>query len=316
MLERYPRAVRSASHVEPRVQPQTLAQCAEAYGLLGDAQGADALLRRLEALAVPGGHGWDLGYDLPGTIPLTRGTPAVTTGRIAYAAFACRADLPGGSWAADVCRGIAARVAATEPLPSATGVCFRYTPSDVLHVHNANLAAAEILSDAARRFEVEPWHSLAAGAVRYWLADWERGAGFEYLGPEDRSRSQIDHLHTAYVVRSVRSLAAHHPALDGALAEISSSYVNDFFEDGFPVAPRDRGWSDGHAFAEAARTLLELGEDELLDRVLGSLLGPLRLGNTFAYRIRRRDLRVDRMVYLRWVQAPVAAALAAVAASE
>ena len=304
LAERYPLGLRRLAGTPRRRFPYAIGLFAEALLLRGQALEADELLGWLGQHTVPGGGGWDMGFDYPATVRIMRGTPAVTVALRAYRAFALRGD-------DEACMAIAHRIASGPRLPAAVGVCFPYTPADMLHVHNANLAAAEMLSDASGRGGPVEWHALAGGALAYWLADWRNGGGFEYVGAEDRTRSYVDHLHPASVIRSLAALAPAHPAAAAALPGAGDTYRDRFFDGNLPVAPHDGGWSDAHSFAEAACALDCLGETAHADRVLSELLRLLGPAPAVAYRIRRADGHVDRTPYIRWSQATAAAALAA-----
>ena len=304
LAERFPLGLRRLARTPRRRFPYGIALFAEASLLRGQIDEADELLGWLGRNAVPGGDAWDMGFDYPATVRIMRGTPAVTVALQAYRAFALRGDDA-------TCVGIAGRIASGPTLPAAVGVCFPYTPSATLHVHNANLAAAEMLTDAAARGGPAEWRTLAAGALAYWLADWRNGGGFEYVGPEDRTRSYVDHLHPASVLRSLAALAPAHADAAAVLPEAGAAYRDGFFEGDLPVAPHDGGWSDSHSFAEAARALDDLGDTERRDRVLCELLRLLGPADVVAYRVRRSDGHVDRTPYVRWSQATAAAALAA-----
>lgn len=287
--ERAPRALRRLARTPRRRLPYAVSLFAEAYALRGDNERADELLAWLLENRTQqvtrcnlGSWGWELGYEHPGTIRLGRGIPAVTVTYRVFCAFAARGR---GDVLEEIGRDL-------ERWALLDGPCFPYTPEATLHVHNANLAAAEMLARTGR-------DELARDLAAYWLAD---GATFEYLGPEGRTRSFVDHLHAASVVRSAVALR-----LEGRVRE---KYVA-MFESGYPVAPTDRGWSDAHSFAEAIRALLDLGERDRAETVLQTALDRLWLRDRFAYRVRRADGRVDPMEYLRWNDAPMAAALAA-----
>jgi hypothetical protein len=306
--ERRPVLLRRLLRIPHRRLAPALADLAIAHALRGEAEQADELLAVLQETSVPGGGGWGLPFRQGPPIPIDAATPAVTIAVKAYRAFALRED-------AAACLAVAERTARTEPLPGAAGICFPYVPGSTLHIHNANLAAAEILADAAVRFDRHEWAALADRSAAYWLDDWKRGGEFEYAGPEDRERSQVDHLHAALVVRSAAALARHVPAVAERLPEVRRAYVDGFFEGDLPSAPGDRGWTDTQAVAEAVQALLALGERARAFAVGRALLGSLAVGDTFASRMRRSDGALDRTPYLRWAHAPATAALAALEAA-
>lgn len=286
-----PRALRRAGGVPERVEPESLAYAAEAHVRRGRPSEADLLLDALTLSAVPGGHAWGLGYPLQGDVRLGPDIPAVSITLKAFRAFQAAGR-------ADECDAIAERIALLTPLPSNTGICFPYTPTTTLHIHNANLAAAEMLAPSRP--------DLAREAAAYFAAD----ASFEYLGPEDRRRSQIDHTHAALVIVSLARLGAVSREAADALTALAPRYLEEFFADGWPVGPGDGGWTDGRSAAEALRALQALGEVERARKLADVVLDRLRAGDRFAYRIHRGTRRLDRMPYLRWSHLPLVAALA------
>lgn len=298
-----PRILRRVWGVQPRVFPETLVELAAAATALGEADSGD-LVEAMLAARVSSGEGWPLGLRLPGPVSYESDSAAITLTLKGYR-VAAAAGRPG------VLIAIGEGILRTADLETATGRCFPYVPGSRLYVHNANLAAAEMLADAGTRFDRPAWLSAARSALDYWLADAAAGSGFEYLGPESRTTSRIDHLHTAIVLQSLVALERSVGVPRDALARARASYLADFFTgEGIPCAPSDDGWVDGRTFGEAVRALVALGEHErAADAVAGALALELP-GGGFGYRLRRRDGRVDRTRYLRWSEAPLTAALA------
>jgi hypothetical protein len=317
ILDRYPAATRRLARVPKRRLPDAIAHFADALLYAGEVEEADLLLRWLEDNRAGNAFAWGLGYDYPHDVRLTAATPASTPTLNAYRAFAHRAALPGGEHSVDICAAIAREFLALPRLPTTEGICFPYAPNDRHHIHNANLAAAEILSDASARAGINEGFDLAEAALRYWLADWHRGAGFEYLGPEDRpgTRSKVDQVHSAMVVRSLVALSIRHSSAADVLAEVREAWLRRLSDSSLPLAPGDRGWVDGRACAEYLLLYLAFADTDRLDRLLRVVLDDFLEDGSLGYKLRRNDGKVSRMVYLRWVHAPLTGALAHVAAT-
>jgi rhamnogalacturonyl hydrolase YesR len=88
-------------------------------------------------------------------------------------------------------------------------LCFSYTPLDRTHVHNANLFAAEFLCRIGKETGREQFIQYGLQALNYTLADQTEDGAFYYRALVDRpmrSRKEIDHYHTGFVLRSLYNI--------------------------------------------------------------------------------------------------------------
>lgn len=186
-----------------------------------------------------------------------------------------------------------------------------YTPLDDFRVHNASLMAGEYLLRCSRVFDEPSWRELALALLNYTLADQAPDGSFEYWGPGQRIRSDIDNYHTGFVLRSI-----HAYELEGAegardALEAGWAYYRDvFFEpDGRPLnAPGRRLPLNIHSCAEAIlcpATLTDRFPEALPLAEKAARWSVTNMANSdgsFAY-LMRANGTLDRTPHLRWGQA-------------
>jgi hypothetical protein len=277
------------------------------------------LVERLERAQASGG-GW--GYAFPWAnrdawVPA--GTPnAVVTAFAGQALLA--ADAAGVRVSEDALASagefVTNRLARIEG--PAGSFCFSYTPLDRRAVHNASVLAAALLARLARRLDRREWDDDAIAAARFTLAAQRADGSWPY-GTTARN-AWVDSFHTGYVLVALDELAR---ALDwdepAAAVERGFEYWSETFLVPPAVAHRPgRPYPvDMHAVAHAVLTLLRFR-----DRVPGALDRARALGTWALDEMRAPDgsfhylrhrTHVNRLPYLRWVQAWMFRALAELA---
>jgi hypothetical protein len=324
LLRRSPLQLRPLLGVPRLENPKAVALVLEGrLGLTSTYAGSvQELVTRLEDARASGG-GW--GYPFAWTNRDTRvpaGTPnAVVTAFVGGALVA--ADTRGARVREDVLAGAGEFV--TRRLARVEGdhgsFCFSYTPLDRRAVHNASVLAAALLARLARRLGRSDWGETALAAARFTLAaqrsdgSWPYGAGAR--------NGWVDSFHTGYLLISLdelaRALATDEPkeAVRRGLEYWTGTFL-------VPPAVAHRPGRpypvDMHAVAHAILTLLHFRDriPRALDRAraLGAwALAEMHAPDGSFHYLRHRE-RVNRLPYLRWVQAWMFRALAELAAAE
>jgi rhamnogalacturonyl hydrolase YesR len=111
-------------------------------------------------------------------------------------------------------------------------LCFSYTPLDHHHVHNANLFAAEFLIRIGKETKREQFYRDGLKALNYTLKDQTEDGAFYYRTL--RSRKEIDHYHTGFVLRSLYSIykTTGEKRVVDALSKGYRFYRDNLFKDG------------------------------------------------------------------------------------
>jgi polysaccharide biosynthesis protein VpsJ len=295
-----------------------------ACGVVDLRQHAVALVRDLRATRAAGypGASWSSPFDVvtrfarfPRSVPnivvtafVARGLNEATQAGISD----CRQDL----------EGIADFV--VQALPRAaddTGIHFGYTPQSADVILNSNMLAAMTLADLSRTVDCDGLVDLAVAAARFTAARQRADGSFPYSA---RGRADwVDGFHTSFILQGLRSVLD--VVDDNLVRQCHARGLMYYCErllcaDGRPRATARRAWPLDAMSASQAIELLrrELSHgawvqsmlDAVLDCTRRRLLG--RNGNV-AYQAHR--LWTDRRSFPRWSAAPMAAALAGVAAS-
>ncbi|HEX7050687.1 MAG TPA: hypothetical protein VF188_10830 [Longimicrobiales bacterium] len=274
---------------------------------------------------VAGGIGW--GYPFPWAnrdAYVPAGTPsAVATAFVGHALLDASAALGSAEAAALAARAGTFLRRGLNRIPGGDGTfCFSYTPVDRRAVHNASLLAASLLARLA----------AAGGAAAGELADdamraarftvrAQRPDGAWPYGVGARN-GWVDSFHTGYILVALRDIAdaLETTEFDDAL-ERGIAYWRRAFFDGPAVGfhPGRPYPVDVHAVAHAILALLAL-RDRVPDgeRAAGRLadwcIDEMRDAAGFFYHLRTRR-RVNRLPYMRWVQAWMLRALSELAAT-
>lgn len=320
LLRRSPVQLRSALGVPRLPNPKAVALVLEArLRLEPDGAAAQSLVDRIEDLVRPGG-GW--GYPFAWAnrdVSVPAGTPNAVATAFAGSAL-LMADAAGARVHEEILANAGGFLATgLRRVPGADGTfCFSYTPVDRRAVHNASVLAAALLARLSRRLHRPEWADAARAAARFALAAQRPDGSWPY-GVTARN-AWVDSFHTGYVLIALDELD-HALGLEGAGGAIARGL--DYWTATFLVPPAvahrpGRPYPiDMHAVAHAILTLLHFRErvPGAVDRArtLGDwALAEMRLADgSFAYL--RHRMRVNRLPYLRWVQAWMLRALAELA---
>ncbi|MBN1859572.1 hypothetical protein JW848_10295 [Candidatus Bipolaricaulota bacterium] len=336
VLARYPHGTRRVLRISPTTSAETLALLAQgavqlvqvcdepSYPAMAHAWLDDVV--SLSVLPREEGVGWGLPFDWQSRVFFPQGTIMSTTTVVCARAFLDLHLLTGDRQPLEIAEAAASTLADRLRVQDEGNgkLCFSYTPLDNYHVHNANLMVAELLARVDAVASQDRYGDLVNGAVRYTLSDQRDDGAFEYWGPPDRSSSQIDHYHTAFVLRSLFAISK---ASRGADIDVQSSlqrgidfYLRHLFSrDGIPIdKPDDESSTNIRACAEAIPTLCELAElvpDSRirLEHVVRWTIGMMQDETGYFYYMVKRGRTGDRVVrfpFMRWAQAPMYYALA------
>jgi hypothetical protein len=320
LLRRSPFQLRALLRVPRLENPKTLALVLEGRLRMSStyAGNVEELVARLEAAQTASG-GW--GYPFPWTNRDAR-LPAGTPNAVATA-FVGNALLDAATQASRAARVLTrAGEFLTGSLRRIEGpvgsFCFSYTPLDRRAVHNASVLAAALLARLGRRQERSDWCAAALAAARFTLAAQRSDGSWPY-GVGARN-AWTDSFHTGYVLIALdelaRALGTDEPteAVRRGFAYWSETFL-------LPPAVAHRPGRpypvDMHAVAHAMLTLLHFR-----DRIPGALeraralgvwaLDEMRVSDGSFHYLRHRG-SVNRLPYLRWVQAWMFRALAELA---
>ena len=213
------------------------------------------------------------------------------------------------------------RIARTDD-PDGSGAFLGYFPGDRTPIHNASMLAASALARLAALTGRADFAEAAAGAVRYALDHQREDGSWPYA--EGDVGGWVDNFHTGYVLdallRCARALGDEEAlaAWRSGLRYFRERLVDP---DGAPrFTDRSRHPIDGQCVAQSIETLV-LGS-ELHPELLADARRVLDFG---VERMRRRDgafvfqrhaRLVNRAAHVRWVQAPMLAALVDLDAAE
>lgn len=329
---RSPWDVRPLLAVPPHENPKALALGVMGCLSLARGEAAGRLAARLLAAEAPGG-GW--GYPFPWAnrhFRVPAGTPSgVVTSFVTHALLAAagRADPAGdgapscvlpdgvgpGDLRAAVVRGAAFLADNLRRVATPHGPLLSYTPLDERGVHNASVLAAVVLARGSALPGGEPaWADLARAAARATLGAQRADGSWPY--GTSRRDAFVDGYHTGYVLSALGEMDAR-LGLDGAQEARTRgvAYWRRAFLSGPAVGPSPGRPHpvDLHAVAQGILTLLEEDDADEARRLAGWALAHARLPDG-AFAFTWTPGRVNRIPYLRWVQAWMFRALAALPA--
>jgi polysaccharide biosynthesis protein VpsJ len=343
---RLPFQLRPLVGVEPHVNPKTLALALQGHLRLGGGGGGSgtggdvepgegthlaealALTRSLVAARRDGGWGYPFPWanrhfhvpaGTPASVPTAFSVHALLD--VAGTGLPMEPELEGAAEGA--ARFLAERL---NRVPAEGGFLFSYTPLDERGVHNASLLSASVLARAGRRWEDEGLLELAAEAARATVRAQRADGSWPY--GLTRRDGWVDSYHTGYILTALRGLRrdlaeadSRDLELDGCL-DRGFAYWRQAFLQGpaVTVSPGRAYPVESHALAQGILTLLEFAREWDEGVAEASRLGWWALAH-----LRRGDgsfmwwkgrMRVNRIPYMRWVQAWVFRALSELAAWE
>jgi hypothetical protein len=309
----------------------TIAHVLSAYAR-GGAAGLDELgfpgpertewaIDRLEALRSPG-YGepcWGYHFDVETRFFFySRETPNTIATSFAGLALLAAAERRGSGRARELAEGVGEfLLRRTELTPAADGrgAFLGYFPGDRTPIHNASLLAASVLASLHAAGGREEYAQVAREAVDFALARQRPDGSWPYA--EGEAGTWVDNFHTGYVLDSLLRCAE---ALDDDRARAAWRRGLAFFRarliepDGAPRFTAERSHPvDGQSVAQSIETLALASrmQPELLDDarlVLGYGLRRMRRRDG-AFAFQRHRTFVNRAAHVRWVEAPMLAAL-------
>ena len=161
-----------------------------------------------QSIAGYSGYCWGYPFDwlsVKGLIP--KSTPHITATPYCYEVFTKLFDLTGEQPFLDVARSIAGFVC-NDLNDTPTGpdaAAGSYTPQDHSKVINATAYRAYVLFDAARRFQIETYHTKARRNLHFILQSQREDGSWLYAIDSPRE-SFIDHFHTCFVLKNLFKL--------------------------------------------------------------------------------------------------------------
>ncbi|HEX6938351.1 MAG TPA: hypothetical protein VF158_02990 [Longimicrobiales bacterium] len=287
---------------------------------------ARRLVDWLRGAATTGADGAGWGYPFPWAnrdFYAPAGTPSSVVTAFVGHALLDAADAFGWDDARDLAhRGAAFVQRALNRIPGPDGTfCFSYTPLDRRGVHNASLLAASLLARVAALHGDAGLADDALRAARFSARAQRPDGSWPYgLGARN---AWVDSFHTGYVLVALRDIGAalgtdeFDAVVDAGLAYWRSAFLGGpavGFHAGAPYP------IDAHAVAHAMLMLLALREREpealaTARRLAGWSVREMRDARGYFYYVRRRR-GVNRLPYMRWVQAWMLRALSEMAVAD
>lgn len=335
LARRSPLSLDRAFGVPHGENANTIAHALAAYARLPDDLGIDLRARaewaieRLEALRCAGFEEpcWSYHFDVETRFFFySAETPNTIATAFAAHALLDAADRFGSERARRLGAGTAGfflrRIERTPDPDGGAGAYLGYFPGDRTPIHNASLLGASVLARLADGDDEAA--ATAAAAVRYALDHQRPDGAWPYADDAEGRGGWVDNLHTGYVLDALLRIGTElgdPAALDGWERGLGFYRARLFDPDGAARnTDRKRYPLDGQYLAQALETLAagsgrhpELLADarRVLDFGLANLRRP---DGAFVY---QRGARLtNRAPHMRWVQAPMLAALASYLAAE
>lgn len=235
-----------------------------------------------------------------------KGTPnAITTCYVARA-LAALGDVTGNQRFVDAATDSGLFL---ESLHRDDGGYYAYIPGESAFVHNANLWAAAVVGETAKRIGDNALMQRALSAARRSVAMQREDGAWRY-GTRDH-HSFVDGFHTGYNLEALAALqqAAGTGEFSEAISRGMDYYRKNFFLPDGTVKYYDNSiWPlDTHSVAQAILTLLKVGgsdgDHRLATRVFERALDTLYMPDERRFMYQRGRLTTNRINYLRWTQA-------------
>ena len=329
--DRFPFVLRRMLGVSPTLNAKGMGLLAKAYfNLYAKGLGDDMRRKALECLTwlranpSPGFAGpcWGYPFDWQSAVLLPRGTPSSVVSWTVGDAFWQAYRMTGSTDYLDVCRGIcgffSCNLNRDEPRPGQ--LCFSYTPLDRMHVLNATLFVAEFLLRVGAETANQIYLRDGRAVVEYVVSNQNHDGSWSYFGPEDSKPTSIDHYHTGFVLRMLKSIVSStgDERYREALRRGFAFYRSELFESsGLPRGffKTDRPLNI-HAVAEALLCLSRCGDGSESTRsqqtaILKFAMDQMRDPAGWFY-FSKSSSRAVRFPFMRWGQAWMLLALSEV----
>ena len=214
-----PMVTRRFLGVKPRLNAKAMGLFAKAYlNLYRLGLGPDMLnkamycLSWLEANPSPGYAGlcWGYPFNWQSTVFIPEGTPSSVVSWTVADAFWTAYQVTGEfrflEVCCSVCRFFQADLFRDEPTPGQA--CYSYTPIDRMHVLNATLFVGEFLVRVGTQIDNKPWVKDGLAVVEYLLTSQMGDGSWPYYGQADHKPVSVDHYHTGFIIRMLKSVAS------------------------------------------------------------------------------------------------------------
>ena len=307
--------------VPPIEDPKTYVCCYFAYRFLGRDERAAEMLRRLAALADRSGAGAHWGYGFTwatreGAVN-PRGASTMVPGAFAMLALLHEEAREGSGAHLDLLADAAGYYATAHLRDGRDGPFIGYFAHSRANTHNANLLGGAALSLAGARLGREDLVDVAARTSATSVASVGADGRIPYT--DLPSGDWTDAFHHLYVLGCVRAIARTNPRVDAARYEEAAARLEAFFRREFFLhdgrlcyRPGERYPIDPHNHAAVALGALLLdgpgAARAILEDADAAAWDPSK--RRYVHRVHRR--RRDARLFLRWTQAWMLLALAAV----
>ncbi len=220
LVETYcPEAARKLLRIEGALNPKGIALFARAYltlfALKRDpalAELAEHCLKLLRDTVAPGhcGAGWGYPFNWQSRNFIPANTPNAVVTHAAGDAFWRAYRLWGKEEHLETCSGICRffLTGLNRHISESGGQCFSYTPVDRMRVLNVSLFVSEFLIRIGVHIGNSDFVAEGMRGVDYVLNNQNPDGSWYYFAAEEGLRNSIDHYHTGFVLRSLRSVAA------------------------------------------------------------------------------------------------------------
>lgn len=331
LVKQSPVNLRPLLRIPPGLSAATLAHVIASYARNGFLHASEAetklaqAIERLDTLRSPGfdERCWGYHFDVqtrfffyPRTAPNTIAT--AFAGLALLDAYACTGDDAVLRMAETAGNFFLAHIPQTE---TSEGAYFGYLVGDRTPIHNANMLACALLARLAARLDRPDMDRAARSGVAYTVALQRSDGSWPYS--EQPGLGWVDNFHTGYVLDCLATCAA--AGIAGATRawhrglHFYRSHL--FLPDGTPKYRPDLTYPiDGQCAAQAIQSFSIASRHEP-ERVADArsvfrfaVRAMRRADGAFCFQRRRRW--VNRTPHMRWVQAPMLAALTHLIAAE
>jgi rhamnogalacturonyl hydrolase YesR len=337
-MERFPKVSRKMLKIKQHVNAKAMGLFASGYLNLYQQLREESYLRKayecIEWLKQNESQGysgacWGHPFDWRSLIFIPRGTPSGTVAAICGDAFWNFYEFTNDKKYLDVCKSICQFFLSDLNIDNVDNdrICFSYTPLDRFHVHNANLLVAEFLIRIGKHIGREELCEQGIRALNYTLDAQNEDGSFYYWALSDRAAynipeataKNIDHYHTGFVLRSLYSIYKNtkEQRVFDVLSKGYQFYQERLFEDKtIPKLKPDLTYPVNiHSCAEAILCMATLSEvfPEAEKYARSAFMWTRenmqdKDGHFFYLKTARTT---DKMPYIRWGQAWMLEALAA-----
>jgi hypothetical protein len=239
----FPMGMRRLFGVRPSINAKAMGLFARAYLNLYNLESDRVSLKRaikcldwLEENITPGYSGpcWGYPFNWQSTVFIPKGTPSSVVSWTVGDAFWQMYRVTGEKRYLDKCAGVCEFFIKdlNRDIASPDQLCFSYTPLDRTHVFNATLFVGEFLIRVGHEIGNDNYKRTGTAATNYVVSNQNSDGSWAYFGPEDTQPVTIDHYHTGFVLRMLKSISdvTGDQRYEGPLKKGFEFYWNELFE--------------------------------------------------------------------------------------